>query len=157
MELNVQLKKSYGRLTNREPFLIVNDEEYFLHLDADILIKKCIAVFRKGQHSAEVYAENPLGQVTEIKIPDEFVLEGAVECEIHVISHGRTVTKYAVEPIVFARVDTRFEGHPEIEELKDTIEKQGQQINALLGLVDSLNERLKVAEEHISEIWTYEE
>ena len=159
MELTIKLKKSFGRLASREPFIITsaNNEEYFLNLDADTLIKKCIAVFRKGQHSAEVHAEEPLGEVKQIRIPDEFVQEGAVECEIQVISHGVTVAKYHVEPIVFARVDTHFEGHPEIEELRQLVKRQGELIEAQNEVIGGLETRLQLAEQKVNEIWANEE
>ena len=159
MELTIKLKKSFGRLASREPFIITsaNDEQYSLNLDADTLIKNCIAVFRRGQHSAEVRQFEPLGEVKQIRIPNEFVQEGAVECEIQVISHGVTVAKYHVEPIVFARVDTHFEGHPEIEELRQKVAEQDQRIEALLQVIDGLNERLDIAERKVNEIWTNEE
>ena len=155
MELTIKLKKSFGRLASREPFIITsaNDEQYFLNLDADTLIKNCVAVFRRGQHSAEVRQFEPLGEVKQIRIPDEFVQEGAVECEIQVISHGVTVAKYHVEPIVFARVDTHFEGHPEIEELRQTIAKKDEQIAALVQSINALDARVAVAEAEIQRIW----
>ena len=155
MELTIKLKKSFGRLASREPFIITsaNDEQYFLNLDADTLIKKCIAVFRKGQHSVEVHAEDPLGEVKQIRIPDSIVQEGAVECEIQVISHGVTVAKYHVEPIVFARVDTHFEGHPEIEELRQTIAKKDEQIAALVQSINALEARVVVNEQDIDRLY----
>lgn len=159
MELTIKLKKSFGRLASREPFIITsaNDEQYFLNLDADTLIKNCVAVFRRGQHSAEVKAFEPLGEVKQIRIPDEFVQEGAVECEIQVISHGVTVAKYHVEPIVFARVDTRFEGHPEIEELRQLVKRQGELIEAQNEVIGGLEARLQLAEQKVNEIWANEE
>lgn len=159
MELTIKLKNSYGRLANREPFVITTaeDERYFLNLDGDLRINNVVAVFRRGQEVVEKRYFEPLGEVKQIEIPDVLVKEGVIEVELKVLSHGLTVATYHVEPIVFARVDTHFEGHAEIEELCQKVAEQDNRIAELLALVDGLHERLKLTETQVREIWEYEE
>lgn len=159
MELTIKLKNSYGRLANREPFVITTaeDERYFLNLDSDLRINNVVAVFRRGQEVVEKRYFEPLGEVKQIEIPDTLVKEGVIEVEIKVLSHGLVVATYHVEPIVFARVDTHFEGHAEIEELRQKVAEQDKRIAELLALVDGLHERLKLTETQVREIWEYEE
>lgn len=163
MELTIKLKNSYGRLATREPFVITTaeDERYFLNLDGDVRLYNLVAVFRMGDLVKEVKypggVPRGLNEVKQVEVPAEFVREGLLEVEIHVISHGFVSAKYHVEPIVFSRVDTHFTGCPEFEELKALVKKQTEIIKFQSEVIDGLNERLKLTEAQVREIWEYEE
>lgn len=159
MELTIKLKNSYGRLANREPFVITadTDERYLLNLDADLVLRRVTATFKMGSQVESKNYFPEIGEVKQIEIPSAFAKEGTLEVEIKVLSHGLTVATYHVEPIVFARVDTHFEGHAEIEELRKKVAEQDNRIAELLALVDGLHERLKLTETQVREIWEYEE
>ena len=159
MELTIKLKNSYGRLASREQFVITTaeDERYFLNLDGDVRLNNLVAVFRMGDLVKEVKYYGGLNEVKQVEVPAEFVREGLLEVEIHVISHGFVSAKYHVEPIVFSRVDTHFTGCPEFEELKALVKKQTEIIKSQSEAIDGLNERLKLTEAQVREIWEYEE
>lgn len=159
MELTIKLKNSYGRLASREPFVITTaeNERYFLNLDGDVRLNNLVAVFRMGDLVKEVKHYGGLNEVKQVEVPAEFVREGLLEVEIHVISHGFVSAKYHVEPIVFSRVDTHFTGCPEFEELKALVKKQTEIIKSQSEVIDGLNERLKLTEAQVREIWEYEE
>lgn len=159
MELTIKLKNSYGRLATREPFVITTaeDERYFLNLDGDVRLNNLVAVFRMGDLVKEVKHYGGLNEVKQVEVPAEFVREGLLEVEIHVISHGFVSAKYHVEPIVFSRVDTHFTGCPEFEELKALVKKQTEIIKSQSEVIDGLEARLQLAEQKVNEIWANEE
>lgn len=155
MEKTIKLKNSYGRLADREPFVIstANEERFFLNIDSDIAIHKLIVVYRRGNYSAEQRYFPPVGEVKQIEIPAEFVKVGTLEIELHVVSYGTTIAKYHVEPIVFAQIETGFEGHPEIEEYKSALQAQRAEIEQLSALIGTLNARLYDAEEQLDRLY----
>ena len=151
----VKLYNTVGRLTNREPFILQDGEDFVLDLDCDVEINDCIAIFKMdGEETRLHFQEKDLKRIV---IPQDLVGIGTLEVEIDILSHGIVVRRHYVDPITFVAVDEGFKGHLEFEEIKAKNELLEQTITAQNELINALEQRLTLVERQVQEIWEYEE
>lgn len=151
----VKLYNTVGRLTNREPFILQDGEDFLLDLDCDVVINDCRVIYTKDGIKKTQHFTTP--DLKQIKIPETFVNIGTLEVEIDILSHGNVIRRHYVDPITFVAVDEGFKGHLEFEELKAKQELLEQTITAQNELIETLVQRLGIVEQQVQEIWEYEE
>ena len=151
----VKLYNTVGRLTNREPFILQDGEDFVLDLDCDVEINDCIAIFKRDGVETRLHFQEK--DLKRIVIPQDLVGIGTLEVEIDILSHGIVVRRHYVDPITFVAVDEGFKGHLEFEEIKAKNELLEQTITAQNELINALEQRLTLVERQVQEIWEYEE
>ena len=155
MNKTVKLYNTVGRLSNREPFILQDGETFALDLDCDVVIDDCKVIYTKnGEKTTQHYTTHDLKQIT---IPDALVGIGTLEIEIDILSHGIAVRRHYVDPITFVAVDEGYKGHLEYERLLEELAELKSVVARQSNLIATLAERLTTTEQHVREIWEYEE
>lgn len=114
MEIKINLQKSFGRLAQREPFLIVDEPHTLLTFESDYVLADTIVVFKDDKHERKCHLKN----ITDgIMLPTDFVHAGALHINITLLGKGVPVKSWEVEPIIFRELDTGFVGLPELEQI----------------------------------------
>ena len=155
MNKTVKLYNTVGRLSDREPFVLQDGENFTLDLDCDVVINDCIAVFKKDGKEAKMHYQR--ADLKQITIPQDFVSIGTVEVEIDILSHGIVVRCHYVEPITFVATDEGFKGHLEYERLLEEVADLKETVRVQAELIGALSQRLTLTETQVREIWEYEE
>lgn len=115
MTIEVNLKLGYGRLAQRQPFLIATDTPVVLAFHSDYALKDCIVKFTSD---TEKTCSFRLQNLSEIEIPQAFVHAGTVTVEVALIVAEKVVKRWDVEPIVLAEDIMGFSLHPEFEDIR---------------------------------------
>lgn len=147
--IKIYLQRSNGRLSQRGSFVLADNEKPILDFVCDYVMKDFVVSFKNEHKQASLRFKN----TTQVAIPYEFLEVGVLEVKVDLIAYGKTQVTYHVEPIVFARVDAHFEGHAEIEELRQLVKRQGELLHAQNEIIGGLEARLAIAEAEIHRIW----
>lgn len=116
MKIPITLKNSYGRLSNRESFLLADNEHFVLEISTEYALNDCIAEFEQGAKVKQHRLKN-LNQ-NGIEIPAEFcIADEPLTIKITALTNGKATRSWTVEPIVFEAVDTGFIGHAEFDDI----------------------------------------
>lgn len=114
MTIEIALKNSYGRLSNREPFLIATDTPVVLAFHSDYALKDTMVKFISDTGRTCSFR---LANLSEIEVPQAFVHAGTVTVEVALIVKEQVVKRWSVEPIVLMEDTTGFSLHPEFEDI----------------------------------------
>ena len=155
MNKTVKLYNTVGRLADREPFILQENEKFLLDLDCDVVINDCKVYYSKDGAKATRHYQTP--DLKQIEIPEEFVGIGTLEIEIDILSHGIAIRRHYVDPITFVAVDEGFKGHVEYERLLEKVAELENKVKEQDELINGLVERLMLTEQQVREIWEYEE
>ncbi len=127
----IKLTRSLGRLLDREPFLIVENDGLTINIEGAPKNLKLTATVRNGDVSATL-KEN----ARTVEIPRNLLTAGRLDVEISGFIDGNSVKQWHCEPIYLKTVDTGFEGHAEFERI---LARQAEIINALNSLQNKVN------------------
>lgn len=113
MKIEIALKNSYGRLSNREPFLLAKDTPLALAFSSDYLLSTAIVRFENGAAKSSVRVSN----LSEIAVPESCKKAGELKVSVSLLVRERVAKTWTVEPIVLAEDITGFSLHPEFEDI----------------------------------------
>lgn len=113
-KIDINLNLGYGRLVQRQPFLIATDTPAVLAFHSDYALKDCIVKFTSDTEKACSFR---LQNLSEIEIPQAFVHAGTVTVEVALIVKQQVVKRWSVEPIVLAEDTTGYALMPEFEDI----------------------------------------
>lgn len=147
MEIQVKLDRLNGRLSNREPFLLAENETATMKLDTDYLLNDALVNFKNGNDTAQVrVTKNPF------EIPSNVVKAGTLEAEVNLCAHGRVVKTFRVEPIVFYSEPPTLIGHPEFDDLKAENAILSSEIVELKKSVELLENKIQELKKSVFDI-----
>jgi len=133
VDITVTLDKTSGRLSQREPFLLGENEELKMQLKSDFTLDNVLVNFKNGDAIKQYrLEENPF------TVPKEVVKHGVLDCEVNLVACGRIVKTYVVEPIVLYCLGATLVGHPEFDLLKATLASQATEIEELRDKLDNI-------------------
>lgn len=113
-KIDINLNLGYGRLAQRQPFLIATDTPVVLAFHSDYALKDCIVKFTSD---TEKTCSFRLQNLSEIEIPQAFVHAGTVTVEVALIVKEQVVKRWSVEPIVLMEDVTGYALMPEFEDI----------------------------------------
>ena len=113
-KIDINLNLGYGRLVQRQPFLIATDTPVVLAFHSDYALKDCIVKFTSD---TEKTCSFRLQNLSEIEIPQAFVHAGTVTVEVALIVKEQVVKRWSVEPIVLMEDTTCYALMPEFEDI----------------------------------------
>lgn len=113
-KIDINLNLGYGRLAQRQPFLIATDTPVVLAFHSDYALKDCIVKFTSD---TEKTCSFRLQNLSEIEIPQAFVHAGTVTVEVALIVKEQVVKRWSVEPIVLMEDVTGYTLMPEFEDI----------------------------------------
>lgn len=113
-KIDINLNLGYGRLVQRQPFLIATDTPVVLAFHSDYALKDCIVKFTSD---TEKTCSFRLQNLSEIEIPQAFVHAGTVTVEVALIVKEQVVKRWSVEPIVLMEDTTGYALMPEFEDI----------------------------------------
>lgn len=113
MTIEIALKNSYGRLSNREPFLLAKDTPVSLKFTSDYLLSAAIVRFENGAAKSSVRVSN----LYTITVPEACKKAGELKVSVSLLVRERVAKTWTVEPIVLAEDSTGFSLHPEFEDI----------------------------------------
>lgn len=113
-KIDINLNLGYGRLAQRQPFLIATDTPVVLAFHSDYALKDCIVKFTSD---TEKTCSFRLQHLSEIEIPQAFVHAGTVTVEVALIVKEQVVKRWSVEPIVLMEDATGYALMPEFEDI----------------------------------------
>lgn len=112
--VEIDLALGYGRLKNRQPFLIASGSPVVLTFNSAYALSDCIVKFVSDTgEKASVRVQN----LVSLTVPQEFVRAGSLRVSLGLVLKERVLKTWDIEPIVFAETDTGFSGMPEFEEI----------------------------------------
>lgn len=114
MTIEIALKNSYGRLSNREPFLLAKDTPVSLKFTSDYLLSAAIVRFENGAAKSSVRVSN----LYTITVPEACKKAGELKVSVSLLVRERVAKTWTVEPIVLAEDTTGFSLHPEFEDIR---------------------------------------
>lgn len=114
MTIEIALKNSYGRLSNREPFLLAKDTPVSLKFTSDYLLSAAIVRFENGTAKSSVRVSN----LYTITVPEACKKAGELKVSVSLLVRERVAKTWTVEPIVLAEDITGFSLHPEFEDIR---------------------------------------
>ena len=113
-KIDINLNLGYGRLAQRQPFLIATDTPVVLTFHSDYALKDCIVKFTSD---TEKTCSFRLQNLSEIEIPQAFVHAGTVTVEVALIVKEQVVKRWSVEPIVLMEDAAGYALMPEFEDI----------------------------------------
>lgn len=113
-KIDINLNLGYGRLAQRQPFLIATDTPVVLAFHSDYALKDCIVKFTSD---TEKTCSFRLQNLSEIEIPQAFVHAGTVTVEVALIVKEQVVKRWSVEPIVLMEDAAGYALMPEFEDI----------------------------------------
>ena len=140
MEISIKLAAAYGRLSTREPFIIVANEDLTLKFESTVKHDKLVVnISGNGARNAIKCTDDKL------VVPREYLAAGSLEIEVSALLGGILVRSWSVEPILLKEVDTGFAGHAEFEEIKAELTMIKEQLNAFVSAVNAAQEKTNTA------------
>lgn len=126
MEIKINLQKSFGKLAQREPFILVDEPRPLLTFESDYVLADTIVVFKDDKQERKCHLKN----ITDgIMLPTEFVHAGVLHINITLLGKGVPVKSWEVEPIIFRELDTGFQGLPAFDEILKRVSALEQYAN----------------------------
>lgn len=151
MNIEIKLQNSYGRLAQREPFLLTDNDAPFLVFDCDYVLSDTVVTVCCAEGKKQLRLRDLNSGFT---LPAEFVKAGEVNVTVDLLIKGNTVKTWHVEPIVFAEHDAGFVGLPELEQiLADlaAVKSYGATIDALTKALQDVDKRLADVEDIVKD------
>lgn len=114
----IALKQSCGRIMDREPFVVAENEQLELEFQTEYKIDDILITVK----NSNIKTTKPY-RITgnTFIVPREFYIAGLLYLQIDLLLRGETVKSWTVEPIVIKELHAGFEGVTEIDELKSQI------------------------------------
>lgn len=150
MTIEIALKNSYGRLSNREPFLIATDTPVVLAFHSDYALKDTMVKFTSDTGRTCSFR---LANLSEIEIPQAFVHAGTVKVELALIVAEKVVKRWDVEPIVLAEDITGFSLHPEFEDIRARLTSLETAVKAHGESIAAVETASADATKNIADLW----
>lgn len=151
MEIKIKLDRFIGKLEDKS-FPVV-DEQVELVFESDLVLSNCVVKYDDGKNVKKVQALD----LSRLVLPEEFKKPGVLYIGVDIIAKNQVAKHYDVEPLLFIEVDGQLRFKSALDEYEKKLVKQDQRIEALLQVIDGLNERLDIAERKVNEIWANEE
>lgn len=151
MNIEIKLQNSYGRLVQREPFLLTDNDAPFLVFDCDYVLSDTVVTVSRAECKKQLRLRDLNSGFT---LPAEFVKAGEVNVTVDLLIKGNTVKTWRVEPIAFAEHDAGFVGLPELEQiLADlaAVKSYGATIDALTKALQDVDKRLADVEDIVKD------
>lgn len=146
LQIKLEENKPLGLLVKSEPlFLLEGDEEIQIEFLTEIN-KAFIVTAKNGDVVRQFVVKN-----RRFTISNDLKFEGEIEMVVSLYTHSTLAYKWACEPIavVKPRKDV-FELHPKISVLEDEIFRLKEEVSALIGKVENLQNQT-------TELWQIQE
>ena len=119
MEIQIKLNAGSGRLLDKSPFLLADNDTPTLVFKSDIFLTDCIVEMKNGDEKEKLHIRG----LSSVQLPEKLCKAGAVECVIGLMVNGIAVRKWSVEPIVLKEVDLGFEAYGVLNRYDEAIER----------------------------------
>lgn len=117
MENVIKLKLSTGVLTNKEPFIVCDNEDLTLVFDTDIALTDCVVKCANG-NTALTYKLKDLKSFT---VPKELLHGGELFVNLTLLAGRKAVRVWNVAPITIVEVNTGFECYDAVTALQSKV------------------------------------
>lgn len=135
MNITVKLIASHGRLSEREPYFVADNENLTLLLDTEYQLADFIADLRNGAAKAKLRQTNKT-----IEVPTELLKAGQLDIVITQYANGKVAKKWAVEPITIIEQNEGFEAYSLINELSAKVKELEQKANCIPMLAETVQD-----------------
>lgn len=131
--INIILRNSYGRLAQREPFLISTESEVVLAFDTTYALTDILVKFtHDGEKTVSVREQN----VTSVRVPAKCVHAGRLSVTVGLIAAEKVVKEWTIEPIILAEsAGDNLRTMPELEEFE---QRYRVKFGELLSRIDAV-------------------
>lgn len=134
MELNIKLIGSVGRLENREPFIVADNEKLMLRFMSDTRLDDVYLTLNNGVDSARYR----LAYLTSYEVPKNFIKAGTLKITINALYASQIVQTFTVEPIIIKDLNGDYKGFTEVEEVKKNYDELKNNYDELVAKVNQL-------------------
>lgn len=134
MNKKITLQNNYGKLDDRLPFLMADNEKLALTFFSDIQLMDVFFIAKNG----ETEIKHRLSQLTTIDVPQNLIKAGALFIAVQVVARGEVVKTYEVEPIIIKDEGCGFKGFLEVEQAIEQYDTLSAKYEALLARVEKL-------------------
>lgn len=149
--VQIKLEKSFGRLVEKSPFLLVDNEKMTLEFISDIALTDCVIEMRNGEQYSKLRARN----VRTVEVPKELCAVGELKIVIAVMVQGVAVKKWSVEPITIAAVDLGFAAYATLNDIHDTVGRVTKTSERIIEKCEEYEQRIAELEELVRRIEDY--
>lgn len=111
MTKKIILNASFGRLEDKEPFLIAQNNSLDFAIDGYLSNTEYLISFKNGELEAQIVS---YGTFT---VPDEVLKGGMLEVVISVYSDGILAKQWNIEPLILIEHNEGFEAYTLIDDL----------------------------------------
>lgn len=129
MKKTIILESRTGRLSNREPFLLADNEKFEIEVQSEYNSNLLLSL-KNGTQTATLNGKGVFD------IPANLITEGVLEIEASIYVNGALFKSWQVEPIRIIRHKAEYLFNPVLEEFMERLEK-----------IDELEQRLSVLQE----------
>lgn len=148
MDIKIKVTDKYGRLTQREPFLLAENDRPIISIEAERNITVADIVFEMGNEKKVIRCFN-LNKGVEL--PTVFARLGTLNITIAQIAQGRAVKEIVVEPIIFTETQGSIEGRAWFEEIGQKLLFFETQLNNQNEKLTETDNRVLLLEEKVAE------
>lgn len=149
--VQIKLEKSFGRLVEKSPFLLVDNEKMTLEFISDIALADCVIEMRNGEQHSKLRARN----VRTVEVPKELCAAGELKIVIAVMVQGVAVKKWSVEPIAIVAVDLGFAAYATLNDIHDTVVRVTKTSERIIEKCVEYETRIAELEELVRRIEDY--
>lgn len=148
MNIAIELKNSFGRLAQREPFLIC-DNPTRLTFETDYVLKDAFVVLKNATATQKLR----LADISDgFELPREFVTAGELNVSITLMRRGKAVKTWQVEPIVFTESDLGFTGLPEFERVLSELAVLTEVVKEQQSIIAELADKVAAMDSTLADV-----
>lgn len=126
MKVEIKLTQVCGKITNKEPFFVADNDNLELDIKSPTAFTELIIAAKNGKATATLkYKDKP------VIVPRELYAAGYLEMRCAVINKGQTVKELDIEPIAIVEVMNGFNGSQAFSEIEKTVKKISAQFELL--------------------------
>ena len=112
MKVEIKLTQVCGKITNKEPFFVADNDNLELDIKSPTAFTELIIAAKNGKATATLkYKDKP------VIVPRELYAAGYLEMRCAVINKGQTVKELDIEPIAIVEVMNGFNGYSEFDKI----------------------------------------
>lgn len=116
MNKEVKLTKLHGRLSDREPFIMAENETLTLEFKSDYILSDLLISIKNGDTVKQYKSSGVL-----FAVPKEVCFAGALEISISLLKSAEVVKTWNVAPILIKEINAGFEAFDAFRSLEQRV------------------------------------
>lgn len=130
----ITLSLSHGRLSDREPFVIADNDELVLNFKSTYKLDELILHMAHDSVGGGTY--NCTGAA--FTVPRYYLKAGVLDVMVTLVRGGQAVKTWTVEPIILKELDEGLTGHAELDEVLHSIRTLSTKITSLQAATEKV-------------------